>query len=130
LDYHIIDISEEELSKADTRFKKIVSDLEDKQLKVDFQYDLIFSQLTVEHIQHIQTFYRNVYKLLKPGGCAYFFFACITTMPAMANYLLPEPLTKKILLHVQPFRKNEKHVKFDSLHCRLLDNFLYTVYLD
>ena len=116
LEYHIIDISQEELSKADTRFKKIVADLENKEIKLNFQYDFIFCQLTVEHIRDIQTFYINIYNLLKPGGFAYFFFACFTTFPTMTNYLLPEPITKKILMLVQPFRRNEKHGKFKAYY--------------
>jgi SAM-dependent methyltransferase len=114
LEYHVIDISEEELSKADTQFKKIVCDLENKQITLDFQYDFIFSQLTVEHIKDISAFYTNVYKLLNPGGFAYFFFACITTFPAMTNYLLPEPITTSILMFIQPFRRNERHGKFKA----------------
>jgi 2-polyprenyl-3-methyl-5-hydroxy-6-metoxy-1,4-benzoquinol methylase len=114
LNYHIIDISEEELSKADARYTKVISDLESKDLEISFQYEFIFSQLTVEHIKDIKTFYANIYKLLKPGGFAYFFFACKTTLPTISNYLLPELISEKILLFIQPFRKNEKHGKFKA----------------
>jgi len=114
LNYHIIDISEEELSKANAGYIKVISDLESKNLEIGFQYEFIFSQLTVEHIKDIETFYANIYKLLKAGGLAYFFFACRTTLPAISNYLLPEFISKKILVFIQPFRKDEKHGKFKA----------------
>lgn len=116
INYHVIDISEEELSKTNNRYHKIVSNLESRDLKLDFQYDFIFSQLTVEHIKDIKVFYLNIQKLLKPGGLAYFFFACKTTVPTMLNHLLPEFISSKILKVIQPFRKDEKHGKFKAYY--------------
>ncbi|HEY2722660.1 MAG TPA: class I SAM-dependent methyltransferase [Chitinophagaceae bacterium] len=116
LNYHVIDISADELSKADPRYKKIMLDIEKKDIGIPGQYELVFSQLTAEHIKDIQSFYRNVFKLLKPGGSAYFFFACVTTLPTFLNYILPEFISKAILLVFQPFRKNEKHGKFTAYY--------------
>jgi len=115
LAYHVIDVSPDELSKADAKYDKIILDLE-KDIEISAQYDFIFSQLTIEHIRNIKTFYTNVYKLLKPGGRACFFFACITTLPTMSNYILPDFISRKILLFIQPFRKNEKHGKFKAYY--------------
>jgi SAM-dependent methyltransferase len=116
LSYHVIDISPGELSKANAQYDKIMLDLEKKEIAINAHYDFIFSQLTVEHIRDIETFYTNAYKLLKPGGCAYFFFACITTLPAMSNYILPDFISRKLLLFIQPFRKNEMHGKFKAYY--------------
>ena len=35
-------------------------------------------------------------------------------LPAMTNFLLPEPITKRILTFVQEFRKDKKHGKFKA----------------
>jgi len=116
LRYHVIDVSGDELSKADPQYNKIILDLERKDAKISTRYDFVFSQLTVEHIKDIGVFYTNVFKLLKPGGRACLFFACVTTLPALSNYLLPDFITSKILLFIQPFRKNEKHGKFKAYY--------------
>lgn len=116
LNFHVIDISEEELNKADSSFVKIVADLEHSGLKLPHRYDFIFSQLTSEHIKDIRAFYNNIHGLLKPNGIALFFFACKTTLPTLSNHLLPEFLSRKILLFIQPFRKNENHGKFKAYY--------------
>jgi len=116
LRYHVIDVSGDELSKADPQYNKIILDLERKDAKISTRYDFVFSQLTVEHIKDIGVFYTNVSKLLKHGGRACLFFACVTTLPALSNYLLPDFITSKILLFIQPFRKNEKHGKFKAYY--------------
>jgi SAM-dependent methyltransferase len=114
--YHVIDVSPDELSKADTQYDKVILDLEKEDIEAGARYDFIFSRLTVEHIRDIRIFYTNVYKLLKPGGSACFFFACITTLPTISNYILPDFISSKILLFIQPFRTNEKHGKFRAYY--------------
>jgi len=114
--YHVIDISPGELLKANGQYHKVVLDLEQGDIQVSAKYDFIFSQLTLEHIKDIETFYANVHRLLKPGGYACFFFACITTLPTLSNYVLPDFISSKILLLIQPFRKNEKHGKFRAYY--------------
>jgi hypothetical protein len=47
---------------------------------------------------------------------AYFFFACKTTLPTISNFLLPEFVSRKLLLFIQPFRKNDKHGKFKAYY--------------
>jgi SAM-dependent methyltransferase len=114
--YHVIDSSSDELLKANVQYYKMILDLERKDIDPRTKYDLIFSQLTLEHIKDIEAFYTNIHKLLKPGGRAYLFFACLTTLPTLSNYLLPDFISSKILLLIQPFRKNEKHGKFKAYY--------------
>jgi SAM-dependent methyltransferase len=114
--YQVIDVSPGELSKANAQYEKVVLDLERRDIEIYTRYDFIFSQLTIEHIKDIEAFYANIFKLLKPGGRACLFFACVTTLPALSNYLLPDFISSKILLFIQPFRKNEKHGKFRAYY--------------
>lgn len=116
LQYHVMDISIDELEKADTNYKKIALDLEKPLENPTLKYDFIFAQMTMEHINDPHAFYSNVYKLLKTGGQAYFFFACVTSLPTFINFIIPESLSEKILLALQPFRQNEKHGKFKAFY--------------
>ena len=116
LNYDIYDVSEEELVKASPGYSKKILDFEKTTPVASSQYDFIFAQMTLEHIRDTRTFYANVYKSLKPGGRACFFFACITSLPSTVNFLIPEYLSSKILLALQPFRKNEKHGKFKAYY--------------
>ena len=116
LNYDVLDISIDELEKADTKYNKIALDLEKPIDNPKVKYDFIFAQMTMEHINDPHTFYSNVYKLLNTGGQAYFFFACVTSLPSFINYIIPEALSEKILLALQPFRHNEKHGKFKAFY--------------
>lgn len=115
LQYHVIDVSTDELAKAGKGYKKIQMDLE-QPIDPTTQYDFIFAQMTLEHIKDPHLFYTNVYKLLKPGGQAYFFFACITSLPSFINLVIPESISEKILVKLQPFRRHEKHGKFKAYY--------------
>lgn len=116
LRYCIMDVSGDELAKAGDAYQKIMLDLEKPITGQMIQYDFIFAQMTLEHIKRPEIFYSNVYKLLKPGGQAYFFFACVTSLPSFINLVFPELFSKKILLILQPFRRNEKHGKFRAYY--------------
>jgi len=116
LNYHVIDVSAEELSKADNRYEKKVINLEEPVTVVAMHYDFIFAQMTLEHIKEAQTFYENVYKLLKPNGSAFFFFACATSLPSLTNLVVPNAVSERLLLSLQPFRSNEKHGKFKAYY--------------
>lgn len=112
----VLDISATELEKADAKYEKKMMDLETPGIETDIQFDFIFAQMTLEHIKHPAVFYRNIYNLLKPERIACFFFACATTLPTIANQLMPEYVSKKILLAIQPFRQDEKHGKFKAYY--------------
>ena len=116
LAYSILDISMEEMAKADPRYEKKVVDLQKPIVELPMQYDFIFSQMTMEHIQYPEQFYKNIFKLLNPGGQALFFFANITSLPSMLNKLMPESISERILLRLQPFRRGEKHGKFKAYY--------------
>ena len=114
--YHVMDVSTDELDKADLKYTKVTLDLEQPMEEPSFKYDFIFAQMTLEHIQDPHSFYTNVYSLLKPNGEAYFFYACLTSLPSFINFVIPEFLSEKILLALQPFRHNEKHGKFKAFY--------------
>lgn len=114
--YHVMDISTDELAKAESQYTKITLDLEQPMEEANFKYDFIFAQMTLEHIKDPKSFYTNVYTLLKPNGEAYFFYACLTSLPSFVNFIIPEVLSEQILFALQPFRHNEKHGKFKAFY--------------
>src|SRR4029078_10831447 len=75
LEYIVLDVSAEELSKAPQGYIKILGDItanDIDHLKND--YDLVFSKMLAEHVQSGKKFHQNIKQLLKPGGIAFHFF--------------------------------------------------------
>ena len=114
LSYYVLDVSAGELEKASDLYQKEIVNLEDPQLLHPRCYDLVFAQMTLEHIAKPDVFYNNALRLLNPGGWAYFFFACDTMLPTRVNKWLPESISQRLLEKWQPFRKQEHHGKFKA----------------
>lgn len=114
LSYYVLDVSAHELEKASEIYHKEIVNLEDPQLPHPRRYDLVFAQMTLEHIAKPDVFYNNALQLLNPGGRAFFFFACDTMLPTRVNKWLPESISQRLLEKWQPFRKEEHHGKFKA----------------
>jgi SAM-dependent methyltransferase len=119
LDYDLVDISEEELAKAPDTYTKVVADLAAPTFEPPRDYDLAFSVSVAEHISTPEIFHRNVFRLLAPGGHAFHFFSTLYALPFVANRLLPDSVTERLLSVVQPER-GEGGSKFPALYrwCR------------
>jgi SAM-dependent methyltransferase len=94
LQYSVVDISPEELDKADPRYRKIVADICAPDLAVSGGFDLVCSRMLAEHIKDPRTFHRNVHRMLRVGGIALHFFPTLYAAPFLVNRLLPERLTQ------------------------------------
>jgi len=114
--YHLIDSSAEELRKAGPGYIIHVLDIQKDISSLDQQFDLIIAQMTLEHISDPKSFFENVHQLLRPGGKVCLFFASVTSLPMLVNKFLPDSLSRRILLKIQPFRQNEKHGKFTAFY--------------
>ena len=70
--YTLVDISQSELDSAPDFYSKICADI---CLLTDVysQYDFIFSKLCAEHVSDGRKKHENIFKMLKPGGCAFHF---------------------------------------------------------
>jgi SAM-dependent methyltransferase len=115
LDYSIIDISPEELSKAPSCYKKIVGNIESPKILDAGSFDLIFSCMVAEHIRDPKAFHTNIFKLLKPGGIAFHFFPTLFAFPFLMNLLLPENISDYILGLFSP-RDKINHGKFKPFY--------------
>lgn len=120
LDYSVVDVSAQELAKAPAEYNKVQADVTSADLSLP-SYDLVLSQFLAEHVHEPRRFHANVLSMLKPGGRALHFFPTLYGPPFALNSLLPERLTERLLLRLQPFREPEgAHGKFRAYYrwCR------------
>lgn len=119
IDYTLIDIEEGELAKAPACYHKLIGDVTNPSCGADGSFDLVFSAMLAEHVQSGEALHRNLFRLLSRGGLAFHFFPTLYSPPFIANYLLPEKLTGKLLNIFNP-RDNYQQAKFPALYswCR------------
>ncbi|MEM1157506.1 MAG: class I SAM-dependent methyltransferase [Verrucomicrobiota bacterium] len=118
IQYSLLDISKAELDAAPAGYNKIQADIGDPQADLpEASFDLCFSRMVAEHIQDGEAFHRNVYRLLKPGGVAIHFFPTLFTLPYVANVMMPEWLSQRMLMLFNP-RDLVQHGKFPAYYSK------------
>jgi 2-polyprenyl-3-methyl-5-hydroxy-6-metoxy-1,4-benzoquinol methylase len=115
--YAILDVDRTELAKAPPSFRRIHADIADCDLALEDAFDLVCSMDVAEHLADPETFHRNVFDLLRPGGVAIHFFPTLYALPFVLNRLAPEGLLRPVLLRLQPDRlEHGLHPKFPALY--------------
>lgn len=121
LDYTVLDISATELQKAPAGYSKVVADIAAPQLPGELHeaFDFAFSKMLAEHVRSGEDFHRNVLAALAPGGHAFHFFPTLFSAPFLANKLLPEWLSARLLRRFAP-RDEHMRNKFPAYYswCR------------
>ena len=120
-DYTLLDISNDELRKAPSGYKTVIADIGAPDLRLERQYDFVFSRMLAEHVEDALAFHRNILGLLTRGGIAVHFFPTLFAPPFLANRLLPEGLASRIVRLLQPGRLDSgKQNKFPAYYewCR------------
>lgn len=100
----VYDISPAELGKAAAHLDKRQADLCAPLDGDGEQYDLVFSKMLCEHLPDPETFHRNCFHLLRPGGRSVHFFPTLYALPFLVNRLIPEQAARRVLGLVQPGR--------------------------
>jgi SAM-dependent methyltransferase len=100
----IYDISTDEMDKASDKLDKRQADLCQPLAGPGGEYDLVFSKMLCEHLPDPETFHRNCFHLLRPGGRSIHFFPTLWALPFALNRLIPEQAARKVLTRVQPGR--------------------------
>ena len=119
LDYTVLDISDKELRAAPDHVRKIEADIGALDLtRFPQRYDFMFSRMLAEHVRDGTAMHRNVLQLLRPGGMAFHFFPTLFTPAFVANRLLPERATRRILFVLFPWRRKEHIAKFPARYSR------------
>lgn len=109
VDYTLLDISQAELDKAPSYFRKIQVDLsasaEDFSARVgEGRFDIVYSHFFLEHVRDPLVVHRNIHTALKAGGLAIHFFPTPNTIPLALNRLLPEGVGEFLVGIAQPTR--------------------------
>ena len=98
LNYSIIDVETIHWKNYNPEVEKFEVDLQ-KELFEELRgrFDLIISQMTLEHIQFPKPFHKNVLAMLSEGGSAVYLYANPFSLSAVCNRILPEKLGHNIL---------------------------------
>ena len=122
LAYHLFDISQPELDRADNGYHKVLMDVacSDNELsssKVPRNFDLIFSHMLLEHLHDPLQAHRNFFKMLRPGGLSVHMFPSRNNLPLFVNGLIPEKLSHSLLKKLQPHRDTDgQEGKFEAFY--------------
>ncbi len=126
VDYIVNDISDHELSLLPpdyTRARFNCCNPEEIPAGIEGQVDLIFSRMLIEHLPSTLEMHRTISRVLRPGGVALHFHPLRYGLPFIANQLLPERVSRPILVHFFPARADSKFPKFPAFydHCIATD---------
>jgi SAM-dependent methyltransferase len=83
-------------------------------------YDLIVSQMVMEHVAGVPRAWANIHALLAPGGVALAFFPTLYAPPFVINRMIPEALSQRLLRLFFPHRHHGIQPKFPARYewCR------------
>jgi len=118
LDYTILDISATELGAAPDHVKKVQADIGALDLQTSGRYDFMFSRMLAEHVRDATAMHRNVLHMLRPGGVAFHYFPTLYTPAFVANRLLPEGASRRLLFFIFPWRRHEHLAKFPAHYAK------------
>lgn len=119
IEYHVLDISADELEKAPDCFAKVQADICAPSLPVSETYDVVTSKFVAEHVSDGYRFHRNIHDLLVEGGYALHLFPTLYALPFLINFLTPEKLSVELLDFFSP-QARKKRAKFPTRYswCR------------
>lgn len=105
LRYTLLDISQSELDKSPDGYAKVCLDIcGPLPPELVQRYDVVLSHMLAEHVADPQTFHRNIFSMLRPGGVAVHLMPTYYEPAFIANALLPDFLTEVLVRRAQPTR--------------------------
>ncbi len=121
LNYYVLDINKKELDKAPSWCNRLTVDIASRDkgfIAPDMlgTFDLVFSNMLLEHIKDATQAHRNIAMLLKKNGTAVHFFPSPHNLPLFVNKLVPEWVSKKLVEFFQPARDRVYDVKFPAYY--------------
>ena len=70
-------------------------------------FDFVTARMVMEHVDGVPAAWRNIYRLLSPGGVGLAFFPTLYAWPFLVNHLLPDRLAKRIVETLYPARRQD-----------------------
>jgi SAM-dependent methyltransferase len=123
IDLIINDIDQRELDFAPAGMRKARFDVAGDLSEIGGAsnlYDMMISRMVFEHIDGVPRAWRNVQRLLKPGGVGLAFFPTLYAWPFLLNHLIPEKASRALVHALFPNRADDGgDPKFPALydHC-------------
>ena len=105
IEYTVLDISAAELAMAPDGYVKLEMDITAPIAGDHPRFDFRFSHMLAEHVKDPAAFHSNVFRMLNPGGVAIHFMPTLYDPAFVANRLLPEQVSRKMIRWLQPSRK-------------------------
>lgn len=128
LRYTSNDISARELSKAPSWVEKAQFDVQTPDpAEIDAfvdKFDLAFSNMVMEHVPNYERAYRNIFRILRPGGVSLAYHPVLFASPFVVNKLLPETISRALLTTFFPNRTDDGIPKFPAIYsgCKISDD--------
>lgn len=126
--YIVNDISDSELARLDDKYERARFDVQSREPLplADGSCDLITAKMVFEHLSDPQQAYRNIHALLRPGGCFFSLMPTLFSPPFVANWILPEKASSRILQAFYPRRNDDEAPKFPAYYrwCRASSQYL------
>lgn len=97
-----VDISKEELSRAEPGLYDEIRAVDVMELRGDGDGQLVVCQALLEHVRDVERAVAAIRTCLEPGGHVCIFVPCRNAIYARLNRLLPEKLKRRILFAVYP----------------------------
>jgi len=97
LQYTINDLDQGELDRGPDYAAKACFDIAGRNIPGGATYDLIFSQMVLEHVADSRAAYRNIFSLLRSGGISVAFYPTLYSPPFVLNKLLPERISSPLV---------------------------------
>ena len=117
--YTVNDISAEELRHAPDGFGKACFDICGNMAGEGVaagSCDLAFSRMVFEHVRDGRAAWRNLCHILRPGGVALAFVPTLYALPYVANLMVPEWLSDRIVKALYPHRTDHEDPKFPAYY--------------
>jgi SAM-dependent methyltransferase len=105
IEYTVLDISAAELAMAPDGYVKLEMDITAPIVGNHPRFDFMFSHMLAEHVKDPAAFHSNVFRMLNPNGVAIHFMPTLYDPAFVANRLLPEQVSRKMIRWLQPSRK-------------------------
>ena len=110
-EYVVCDISERQLEKCPDDYRnKFCFDICGTIPEEIGTFDIAFSKMLAEHVASGERLYRNLFKLLNPGGVCLNHHPTLFAMPFVVNKLVPHGIAKRFVHFVFPARRQNDSV--------------------
>lgn len=116
LTYTVNDLDQRELDLGPAYTAKRCFDIAGRHIPGEMAYDLIFSQMVLEHVADARLAYRNIFALLRSGGLSLSFYPTLYSPPFVLNRLLPERLSSSLVGLCCPGRNADRIPKLPACY--------------